>query len=894
MDVAYGNGYYVVVSLETDSGGAYNYPLVRIIDGTTRALAKSYQLVASATYSLVDVKAAVVGTDLVVVYATTTHVYAARLDLTALETGLGSEVELASDYAGSCLALHVISSMMVLGYQNSGGSTTRISLKSFDPSTALLAVDTSTTQTTLDATLSTLALGGLEELWVAWGHTSAVTLRASARDASALTPITTIHNVLALDTSAPVLAVIGRVAAHQVYVAASSGVTAYSTWKNTQTARLVNTSGTLTIDRERFYVQGWVPLSQPFVVGGRVYMELAYDDMVGDIRDVVLADITSADSHPVTLRPVGWVAPRANMANVAAACSRHIATEDGVSVWVSAHLIRRSSVTTALCLARYDFASAAKHMPLVYNETLYLTGGVPYQFDGERVFEVGYIVPPRIQGTVGDPSGPGITGTVSYTAIYEYTDANGNVIWSAPAPVYSSGAITAKRVTLTLRPAVMTWKGGTDSNPDLEPQGARWTRTKVFRTLSTGTGDFYLLIDYQFSPGTLITIFDETADVSLVGNARLYKSPGILGTAKDRQTFGACRHLTECNGVLVALAEDGITLRAFAQRVIGESPWHHDTLQLPIDGDGEAIAIASLDGSIVAFKRDSVFVVPIEPANDNMSAGGFGFPRRIAVDAGCVDARSVVVTGMGIFFQSERGIELLTRSLTVEFIGQQIQDTFADYPNVAAAVLDVRNNVVRFSLAQTGSSTVGLDAIYDVTIKAWVSFDRKYGAAGAAQAASAAYVYHNGASRYAWLDSAGTVRYEDFTTGLDGGQWVSAKWETPWLKTELQREHQVWQGVALYDRQSACGLIAEVASDWADYDSGDDKTWAEAAITTYTRQVELRATGRYQSLKYRFHDTEPAVLGTGRGLSFVGLSLDLAPHQGPTQGTPRLAVASRR
>jgi hypothetical protein len=329
--------------------------------------------------------------------------------------------------------------------------------------------------------------------------------------------------------------------------------------------------------------------------------------------------------------------------------------------------------------------------------------------------------------------------------------------------------------------------------------------------------------------------------------------------------------------------------------VPGETPWHHDTLQIPIESEDEVIALASVDGSAVVFTRRAIFVVPVEPSNAAISAGGFGVPRRLAVNAGCLDPRSVVVTGLGVFFQSDRGIEILTRSLSVEYIGEKIQTTFANYPNVVAAVLDVRNSLVRFSLAQTGSTTVGIDAVFDLTIQQWSTFDVKTGAGASAQSVSAAYGIHSGEWRYLWLESDGTVHFESNTSWLDkSSSWVPLKWIPAWVKTELQREHQFWQSVLLHDRKTACGLLAEFATDWADFSSGDDKVWTEAEFANFTRQVELRWTKRGQAFKARISDSAPAVLGTGQGVELVGLSIDLAPHQGATQGTPRVAEAARR
>jgi hypothetical protein len=90
----------------------------------------------------------------------------------------------------------------------------------------------------------------------------------------------------------------------------------------------------------------------------------------------------------------------------------------------------------------------------------------------------------------------------------------------------------------------------------------------------------------------------------------------------------------------------------------------------------------------------------------------------------------------------------------------------------------------------------------------------------------------------------------------------------------------------------SAGLTADVSYDWNA--PSDTKVWTEADIVANPHQVEARVTGRYQAVKFRFHDTAPASPSTGQGLEFIGLSLDLAPHQGPTQGTPKLPVTARK
>src|SRR5690606_6775728 len=167
---------------------------------------------------------------------------------------------------------------------------------------------------------------------------------------------------------------------------------------------------------------------------------------------------------------------------------------------------------------------------------------------------------------------------------------------------------------------------------------------------------------------------------------------------------------------------------------------------------------------------------------------------------------SLLVTSLGVFFQSRRGIELLTRARTVEPIGEPVKYTLAAFPVVTSAVLDDRNSLARFTLAAGESGGVvsgeGRTLVYDLTVKAWVSVDDVRGSSASEAAQSAAQVYLDGAWRYAWLGADGTVYYErdpgDADACLDGTSFVETTWELPPWKLGLQQEQRAYEFVLLF------------------------------------------------------------------------------------------------
>jgi hypothetical protein len=91
----------------------------------------------------------------------------------------------------------------------------------------------------------------------------------------------------------------------------------------------------------------------------------------------------------------------------------------------------------------------------------------------------------------------------------------------------------------------------------------------------------------------------------------------------------------------------------------------------------------------------------------------------------------------------------------------------------------------------------------------------------------------------------------------------------------------------LCERYSAAGLQINIIPDYNPA-APVTVTLTEAA-TLGKRQLTFGPDLKGMSFALQFTATAPAVLGTGRGFSFVAISSDMAPVQGYTRGTPRIA-----
>jgi hypothetical protein len=335
------------------------------------------------------------------------------------------------------------------------------------------------------------------------------------------------------------------------------------------------------------------------------------------------------------------------------------------------------------------------------------------------------------------------------------------------------------------------------------------------------------------------------------------------------------------------------------QTVAGEATWFSPAFQQPVDGAGSIVALATIDGSLVAFKEREVFMLSGSAPSDNGAQGGLSEPSRIASEVGCISPNSVVSTSMGVFFQSARGIELLNRGGSVSWVGEAIQDTLASFPVVSSAVLDDAAGLVRFTLVGGTSDGVvfggGRTAVYDLSIRTWVSIDELYGQeeGGPAVAQDACMAYVGGRWCYVWLDTSGVVYSEndpsDEGAYLDGGTWVTMAAETSWFKLGgIQGHHHVNKVLLLGRQYGPADLSTSMF-----YDFETSARTAQVRLSTevdalstaldrlqFEHQMHDEAEG--QAIKVRFEDGEPAggIDDNGRGATWISITVEGTPRMG--------------
>jgi hypothetical protein len=747
-----------------------------------------------------------------------------------------------------------------------------------------------------------------DDIWLAWKSADGY-LNAQARDADL--NITGTEFILHTIGDDPVVISITAGPANKSRVVAEQSAGMSST-HSLYISGLQITAGAVARDGSDHFVYNAALSSHSFYLGARYYAFVAAGSegtSENTQRNCILVDWTEDDTW---LRPLGNIQP--GLVHEVLKPTTKVPLIDAATcvfgfqcVKVNAPTVTVGPVVSSMngcVIAEIKFDSIHRWQNVAHAGSTVISGAMLSVFDGHQVTEAGFLASPS--APTAELDAMGLTGTFRYVAIYEDIDASGNWVVSGISLPSDEVVAADNSITISLRTLTVSSRSLDDS-----------VRIAVYRTLDGGLPPYYRAgaVDNDTS-ADLVEFQDTVSDAELAEHAKLYAPnlPGAVGESLDRRAPPGAMLVESYNGMLVGAW--GSTFYFSGQEVYGEATWYSSLFSVPLTLGGDFTAIKALDGVLFLFKRSCIFAVTGEAPSDNGQLGGFGSPRLLASDVGCLDASSVVVTSFGIFFRSARGYEILTRSQQVEPIGDPVGVTVGTYPATTAAVLDERNSLVRISLAvndtdgaviSDGEGVDGVDIVYDLTNHGWISVDHKLDTDGnIAPTQSAALVNYDDEWRYAWLAADGKVYVErdrdDGDAHLDGGFWVPMQYEIPPVKVGLQQEQRMYEMEFLFERHTQAGLLIEVANDYGEYAAvTDDKVWTDVEIQTVGRQVAFRPKPRGMSIQLRITDVEPTTVidaqipvGNGKGLTFIGLSADIAAEQRITRGTMRIAASARR
>ena len=417
---------------------------------------------------------------------------------------------------------------------------------------------------------------------------------------------------------------------------------------------------------------------------------------------------------------------------------------------------------TGVNLANFEFSPVSITSAEI-GGTLNISGGILSSYDGFEPVEQGFFLwPDNVEATITGSGGNISQQQYFYQFTYEWADNQGNIYRSAPSIPLSVNVTTgagSATVTLHVPTLRLTYK---ILNP-VKIVGYRW---------STAQQNYYeftsILLPSLNNPTVdYIDITDTSSDASILGNALIYTTGGVLEDIAPPAT----NLVTLFNNRLWMVDAEDTNLLWYSKQVIEATPVEmSDLLTLfvaPTTGSqgstGPITAISPMDDKLIIYKTNALgYINGIGPDNTGANNQYSDFILINSV-VGCTNQQSIVFTPAGLMFQSSKGIWLLGRDLSTSYIGAPVE-VLTTGAIVESAVNIPNTNQVRFTLDS------GITLMYDYYYGQWGTFTNV--------PATSSTLYQN---LHTYMNSFGQVFQESPGIYLDNTSPVLMSFTSNWM-----------------------------------------------------------------------------------------------------------------
>lgn len=502
-------------------------------------------------------------------------------------------------------------------------------------------------------------------------------------------------------------------------------------------------------DNDKIYMLvAYGEINQPtyFLVDstGAIYMRLAYSNGGGYLPTQVLPNVSKVDTTyyiPYSIKDF-------------------LATVNKTTDLPAGTPVNGIYTQLGINLAKFSINTSGQYSSEIAG-TLHLTGGQLWAYDGVRPVEHGFQVwPENIEATTATGAGNLTAQDYYYSFTYEWTDNQGNLHRSAPSIPYLVTTTTANSTnTINVPTLRLTYK--IEPNP-VRIVGYRWsTAQQVYYQFTSITNP------YVNDPSVdSIVIVDTLADSAILGQTLLYTTGGVIENIAAPASIASALFK---NRLFLIDAEDP-NLLWYSKQVISNTPVEMSDLLTvyvaPTSGaqgsTGPSTALSAMDDKLVIFKRDAIYYMTgIGP--DNTGANNdFTDPIYITGAVGTTNPNSIVLTPLGLMFQSDKGIWLLDRQLNTKYIGAPVEG-YNSFTIQSAEVIPGTNQV-RIILDNS------ITLMYDYYVDQWGTFNNT--------SAISATLFNN---KHTYLNQYGQVLQEKEGIYLDISTPVLMSFKTSWI-----------------------------------------------------------------------------------------------------------------
>ena len=460
-----------------------------------------------------------------------------------------------------------------------------------------------------------------------------------------------------------------------------------------------------------------------------------------------------------------------------------------------------------------DFSNEIVNQTEELAENLNFSGGQIKAYDGNVLVEQNFNYPAEflIEGTLAAGTSTSYTfqrpstGTDKYyyKAIYSWTDAQGNIHRSGPSAQFSWDYPHTSTDAYVLSAEVII--------PSLNLTQKEDVYVELYRTVKNGTLFYRLNADNEatksqtFDPiinqatADYMSFLDKTTDAVLVNNEVLYTTGGEL----ENTSPPSCSVISSFkNRLFLAGLENKLELRFSKLLSSKVGVEFNDTLSILVSQvGGDITALKAMDDKLIIFKENAIFYLSGDGPNNLGQQDTFIEPQLISSDVGCSVKNSVVLTPGGIFFKSHKGIQLLSRSLQINYIGAPLED----YNHLTITKGDVypKDNEVRFLTSE------GQALVFNYFRGFWSIFDNHKGDSSVVIGSDYYYVHKDGN---------GSSLYKQSSTYDDAGSPIELAFETGWINPFVkQGAMRIYRMLILGEYFSPHQLKVSIAYNYDDY-----------------------------------------------------------------------------
>ncbi len=407
------------------------------------------------------------------------------------------------------------------------------------------------------------------------------------------------------------------------------------------------------------------------------------------------------------------------------------------------------------------------YLPVEHNFFLYPDTDITTPTDTASWSATGGSIASHPQGgTTPDPN----PGAYYYAYVYEWTDNQGNAFRSAPSipvAVTTTGTASTGSITHHIPTLRLTMK---TANP---------VKIVIYRW-SLGQQSYYQVTSItsptlNSTTADSITFTDTLADASILGNNLLYTTGGVV----EDFNAPASNLLALFDSRLWLVDAEDPNLLWFSKQVIEATPVEMSdifTVFVPpvvASAVGGITAIYPMDDKLIISKGGNSFVYINGTGPDNTGSNNQYSPATfITSTVGTSNQKSLVLIPNGLVFQSDKGIWLLDRNLSTNYIGAPVE-RFTTGATVQSAVSVPGTNQVRFTL------DTGVTLMYDYYYDQWGTFT------GVPAVSSCIWQ-----DMHTFINSYGFAYQEQPGIYLDGSNPVLMKFKTGPLRLDQLQSYQ--------------------------------------------------------------------------------------------------------